>query len=51
MLMVDVERGKAEGIALARELEDIGKNPGAGEYREEVSPEDLMDEMDREMRY
>lgn len=52
MLMVDVERGKAEGIALAQELENMGKNPGAGEYsREEISPDDLMDEMDREMRY
>lgn len=48
MLMVDVDRGKAEGIALARELEELTKVP---EEREDVSPEDLMDDMDRQMRY
>jgi UMF1 family MFS transporter len=44
MLMVDVERGKAEGMALARELEELSKAP---EEREDVvPPEDLIDGMD-----
>lgn len=28
MMMVDVERGRAEGIALAKELAELDKDPG-----------------------
>lgn len=37
MMLVDVERGRAEGIALARKLEELSR---AKEEREEVLTED-----------
>ena len=45
MMCVDVERGRAEGVALARELEDIQRK----EERERLLNEDESDdELDRE---
>jgi hypothetical protein len=50
MMMVDVERGRAEGIALAKELEELDKGGPDDEERERerehqhvvVSSEDLF---------
>jgi UMF1 family MFS transporter len=45
MTFVDVERGRAEGIALARELEELSKAEGE---REEVLTEDLINDIQHE---
>ena len=47
MLMVDVERGRAEGIALARELEELSKDR---EARQDVLTEEVIDEIEEERR-
>jgi UMF1 family MFS transporter len=45
MMCVDVERGRAEGIALARELEEMSKSQ---QERQGVLTEDLIDEIAQE---
>lgn len=42
MMLVDVERGKEEGMALARELEELGKSRDEREERRRV-PDLLLD--------
>ena len=44
-MFVNVERGRAEGIALAKELENLDKEQ---EDREEVLTDVLFDGLDRE---
>lgn len=48
MLFVDVERGRAEGIALAKELEELSKSQ---EEREDVLTRDLVDDIQYEHRH
>jgi UMF1 family MFS transporter len=48
MMLVDVERGRAEGIALARELEDLDKMHE--ERRGGVTTREFIDEIEEEQR-
>jgi UMF1 family MFS transporter len=48
MMLVDVERGRAEGIALARELEDLDKMHE--ERQAEVMTREYIDEIEEEQR-
>lgn len=48
MLFVDVERGRAEGIALAKELEMLSK---AQEEQDAILSEDLIDDIEEHEQY
>jgi UMF1 family MFS transporter len=51
MMLVDVERGRTEGMALARELEELARLGGGAEDEDSNLSQEVRDGLDESYSY